>query len=486
MDFEAMILNKVRQAIEKYDMIKSGDLVICAVSGGPDSMCLLDSLLYLCKDLNFRVCVGHLHHHMRGEQADKDAELVADFSRSRGIPITIGHADVFGLAKDMGVGVEEAGRIARYKFLFELCEEIGADRIAVGHNMNDQAETVIMRLARGAGTQGLAGISPVKDNVIRPILYLSRSEIEEYCSKRQLPVITDVYNFDLKYTRNLVRHKVIPQIAELLNPSIVETLSNTAEVLRWDAEFLENCATGVFEDISTKEGRVTLVDEASLNTLPEAMSSRVLELAWRECSGKTDCLNVEHVIRLMDNKGGTQSLPEGVTADSHRGYLGFYPPAPHDVDIEIRVPGVTFVPELGLTITSRVFDKPSGFTPCLGNAKGLEGERTSDSLFMVELRAFADYNICGDVIRVRTRKPGDRFKPLGMRGKEKKLQDFLVSVGVSRYYRDFVPIFVCGDRIIWVGGFRLSEEFKVTENTSKILEITVEPFLRRRQNCANI
>jgi tRNA(Ile)-lysidine synthase len=299
-------------------------------------------------------------------------------------------------------------------------------------------------------------------------------------------VITDVYNFDLKYTRNLVRHKVIPQIAELLNPSIVETLSNTAEVLRWDAEFLENCATGVFEDISTKEGRVTLVDEASLNTLPEAMSSRVLELAWRECSGKTDCLNVEHVIRLMDNKGGTQSLPEGVTADSHRGYLGFYPPAPHDVDIEIRVPGVTFVPELGLTITSRVFDKPSGFTPCLGNAKGLEGERTSDSLFMVELRAFADYNICGDVIRVRTRKPGDRFKPLGMRGKEKKLQDFLVSVGVSRYYRDFVPIFVCGDRIIWVGGFRLSEEFKVTENTSKILEITVEPFLRRRQNCANI
>lgn len=485
-DVESVIIDKVLKTIKKRHMIQPGDLVLCAVSGGPDSMCMLDGLFRISHDLDFKICVGHLHHHMRGEQADKDAAVVAEFCSSKGIPVTIGHANVFGLAEDLGIGVEEAGRIARYRFLFELSEEVGADKIAVGHNMNDQAETVIMRLARGAGTQGLAGIPLVTGKVIRPLLYVSRSEIEEYCLKRQLPVITDVYNLDLKYTRNLVRHRIIPQMKEVLNPSIIETLSNTAEVLRWDAEFLDNTARDVFEDITVKEGRVTLVNEASLDALPEAISSRVLELSWRECSGKTDCLHVEHVIRLMEKQGGTSSLPESVTAHSHGGYLGFYPPAPEVVDVLVKVPGVTPVSELGLTIKAKVFDKPSDFTPYVRSVKRSSKGEIPDSLFMVELTAYADYNICRDVIRVRTRRAGDRFEPLGMRGKEKKLQDFFVSMGVSRYYRDFVPIFVCGDRIVWVGGFRLSEEFKVTESTSTILELTIEPFLRRRQNCANI
>jgi len=168
------------------------------------------------------------------------------------------------------------------------------------------------------------------------------------------------------------------------------------------------------------------------------------------------------------------------------GYLGFYPPAPEVVDVQVKVPGVTPVSELGLTIKARVFDKPSDFTPHVRSVERSNKGEILDSLFMVELTAYADYNICRDVLRVRTRKAGDRFKPLGMRGKQKKLQDFFVSMGVSRYYRDFVPIFVCGDRIVWVGGFRLNEEFKVTESTSTILELTIEPFLRRKQNCANI
>ena len=487
-DLVTEVINKVRQTIKKHDMIHAGDLVICAVSGGPDSMCLLDSLLCLSRELDFTIHVGHLHHHMRGEQADKDAEIVADFCRSRNVPVTIGHAQVFDLAQELGVGVEEAGRIARYQFLFDLSQEVGGSKIAVGHNMNDQAETVIMRLVRGAGTQGLAGIPPVKGEIIRPIIYIPRDEIEEYCRIKGLPVITDIYNFDLAYTRNLVRHKIIPEMKELFNPSIVEVLSQTAEVLRWDAEYLEHVADCAFKRISFKEGRMTFVDEGDLAKLPKAISSRVLESAWRECAEQTENLHIRHVIRLLDENESTLTLPGGVIAHKHDGYIGFYPPPPEDLDVPIQVPGITVIPELGISVKTRVFDKPDGFIQEDGRIAdhAVEGANSFNSAFTVELKALADYNICGDVIRVRTRKPGDRFKPLGMDGKEKKLQDFLVSAGISRYYRNFIPIFVSGEKIVWVGGFRLDEEFKVTEDTLKILEITIEPLLRQRQNCANI
>ncbi|MGI6627092.1 MAG: tRNA lysidine(34) synthetase TilS [Bacillota bacterium] len=482
------VLNMMRAAIQGHDMIESGDTVVCAVSGGPDSMCLLDGLLFLFDEFDFGIHVAHLHHHMRGEQADKDAQLVVDFCKSRGIQVTVEHEEVFRLAETLKIGVEEAGRIARYKFLFELKEQIEAQKIAMGHHMNDQAETVIMRLARGAGTQGLAGIPPVNDSIIRPLIHISRSLIEEYCLKRKLPVITDVYNLDLKYTRNLVRYKILPEMAGMLNPSLVETLSRTAQVLRWDSEFLEKEATMVFAGISMKQGRVTLVDDDKLQSLPKALSSRVLEKAWRECAGETGNLNVDHVMQVLDPGEETVSLPGDVTAHRHLGQIGFYPPPPKDLDISLKVPGLTAVPELGLCVSTRVFDKPEGLD--LANDRPRKGLKNAPGhvnlVFMLELGVWTDYNKCEDGIRLRTRRPGDRFKPLGMQGREKKIQDLLVSMRIPRYYRSFVPIFVSGEQIIWVGGLRLSEQFRVRQDTCKILEIALEPFLRHRLNGVTI
>lgn len=276
------VLDVVSSTVQKYHMIEPGERVLCAVSGGPDSMCLLDSLHVLSKTLEFDLCVGHLHHHMRGEQADKDACLVMDFAKQRNIPVEIGHARVFDMAKALRVGVEEAGRRARYEFFFRLMKDMRAQKIALGHNMNDQAETVIMRLVRGAGTQGLAGIPPVNGPVIRPIIGVSRDLIEDYCRLRNLPIITDVYNFDLKYTRNLVRYKVLPRLSRLLNPSLIESLSETAQALRWDADFLQEHAKRVFLGDTMKEGRITLLSEQSLRELPKAIGSRF----WRSLGGK--------------------------------------------------------------------------------------------------------------------------------------------------------------------------------------------------------
>lgn len=477
------VLNIVSSTVQEHNMIRPGETVICAVSGGPDSMCLLDSLHILSDKFDFSLQIAHLHHHMRGEQADKDAELVVDFGKSRGIPAAVGHEQVFDLAETLGVGVEEAGRIARYQFFFELQSKIGANKIALGHNMNDQAETVIMRLARGAGTQGLAGIPPVYGSVIRPIIYVTRGLIEEYCRERNLPVITDVYNFDLKYTRNMVRYKVLPELKKMLNPSMIETLSQTARVLRWDADFLEQQAQEAFFKVSMQEGRVTLVDEERLLRLPPALSSRVLEQAWRECTGDTGNLEVSHILRILRHRDDTVSLPREVTVHRHRGYVGFYPAPPQGLDIAVKVPGVTPVPELGLSVATKVLDKPEDFELARYRSEQVSGPA---SFFMLELNVLADYNKCTDGIRLRTRKPGDRLAPLGMKGKQKKIKDLLISMSIPRYYRNFIPIFTSGESIVWVGGLRLSEQFKVESSTQKVLEIQIEPLLRHSLNCATI
>ncbi len=463
-------------------MIESGDTVVCAVSGGPDSMCLLDSLHTLSDKLGCNLYVAHLHHHMRGKKADKDAQLVMDFAERKQISRFIGHEKVFELAEKLKVGVEEAGRIARYKFLFRLTETIKAQKIAMGHNLNDQAETVIMRLMRGSGTLGLAGIPPVNGPVIRPILQVPRNLIEEYCRAKNLPIITDIYNFDLRYTRNFVRYKVIPELSRQLNPSLIETLSQTARVLRWDAEYIEKMAETTFSDISAKEGRVTLIDEKRLEGLSKAVGSRVLELAWRESSGETGNLEIGHISELFKTERKTVSLPGKITAHRQQGYLGFYPEPPKELDVEIKVPGRTNVPELGLIVKTALLEN----TTQGWNYPDVYEHIGSRSIFMVELKAWADYNECKGKIRLRTRRPGDKFAPLGMAGKEKKLKDLLISMRVPRYYRDFTPIFTSEDKIVWVGGYRLSERFKVRRDTVRIVEIEIEPLLRGNQNCARI
>ena len=464
-------------------MIEPGDVVICAVSGGPDSMCLLDTLFMLSRELAISLHVAHLNHHMRGEEADKDAAMVVEFCRARGIPATVGHEEVFRLAEELKTGVEEAGRIARYRFFFSLRDEIGADKIALGHNMNDQAETVIMRLLRGSGTRGLSGIPPVNNGIIRPLIEVPRALTEQYCRERNLPVIKDVYNFDLTYRRNLVRHKILPELSRLFNPSLVETLSGVAEALRWDAEFLEKEAREAFLRDSFREGRITVVDEKAIALLPPAISSRVLEQAWRECAGDGGSLSVDHIKDIM-SENGTISLPGGIRATRERGFIAFYPPAPDIEDIQVCVPGCTDVPQLGLKVVTSVVRRdslPGNLRVCRDVKKG-----ENAPFYILERKAFVDYNKCGRSIHLRTWRPGDRFMPLGMGGRQKKLQDFFVSLKVPRLFRDFVPVFTSGDEVVWVGGYRISERFKVDEGTTDVLEIEVMPYLRYRQNCATI
>ncbi len=476
------VLHEVRATIDKHSMIQPGDLVIVAVSGGPDSMCLLDVMQGLRQELDIRLHVAYLHHHMR-EQADEDARMVVQRSAAMGIPATVGHADVMALARDTGAGIEEAGRNARYSFFYSLRDRIGADRIALGHNLNDQAETVLMRLLRGSGTQGLAGMPPVTDDLIRPLISVSRALIEDYCRQRNLPTITDVYNLDLRYTRNLIRHKVIPELSQAFNPSLVETLGKTAAALRWDSAYLEDAAHRAFLAHTFKEGPVTFVDAKALRDLPRAIGSRVLELSWRECLGVQDNLDLDHVEQLMKPEGSTAALPGRSVAVRAGDFLQFYPP-PVDVEVPLSLPGITDIPDLCLTVTADIIDSSgNGLLQQISSASASGGPKFRQ---MVEPVAYLDYNKCRGELSVRTRRKGDRFAPLGMGGKEQKIQDFFVSNKVPRFYRSFVPLFISGGEIAWLGGFRLSNNFRIDTDTRRIVRLEVQPYLRCSKNCATI
>lgn len=482
--FQTQVINTVKKTIEEYNMISRNDFIVCGISGGPDSICLLHVLAGLSGAMGFKLHVGYLHHHMRKE-ADEDAKMVVDFAASLGVRATVGHEDVPALARKLGLGVEEAGRIARYTFLRALKREIGATKIAVGHNMNDQAETVLMRLLRGSGVQGLSGIPPVSGDIIRPLIDVPRAWTEGYCSEANLKVITDVYNLDLKYERNMIRHKIMPELADLFNPSLVETLSRTSKVLRWDHEFLDGLAQERFMADSVKEGRVTLVNRNNLLNAPRAISSRVLEKAWQECSGERvnfEYKNVVDLFGLIARGEGNLMLPGKIVAGIYRDFLGFFPEV-GEVDVPLKVPGSTDVPELGVSIQTRVYPG----TGCLKDM--IPKGRTERYFFVTEPRAWVDFQkVEGALnkIRVRNRRPGDRFSPYGMGGQTKKLQDFFTSIKVPRFYRDLVPLVTVDNLVVAVLGHRVSESFKVEPNSEKVLEMEVKPYLRQNEDRATI
>lgn len=515
----------VRRMIARYGMVQAGDLVVVGVSGGPDSMCLLDCLIDLAPHFDIRLWVGHLHHGMRGADADRDARMVSEFASARGIPVTVGKRDVPGLARSRGVGLEQAGRIARYSFLRELAGNLGAAKIATAHNRNDQAETVLMRLFRGSGTAGLAGIPPVRDGIIRPLLEVARTEIEEYVRGRNLPVAMDVYNFDMRYVRNKIRHELLPILSREFNPAIVDALSDTATLLRWDEEFLDEQASRAFYSSSFSEGRITYISTEALSSQPLALSSRTVRKAFVEVLREPKIPESRRVLSflysLRERSQKLYDLGMGVRARDEGDFVAFFPPAPKNVSVKLKVPGFTPVPELGVNVRTWLVKPEEAFHlrdeilrgethfgrevpfarhfPYIHDAylgyDPLRGARRAEDMhgrIFLERRAFVDYDklqhgLSGEMcLLVRNRRPGDRMKPLGMRGNSKKLQDLFVSVGLFRWYRDFIPIIERHGDIVWVAGIRLDERFKVDAETQVLLGMEIEPSLRYQDNCANI
>ncbi|HHP50431.1 MAG TPA: tRNA lysidine(34) synthetase TilS [Moorella mulderi] len=460
------MLETVRATISRYKLILPGEKIVVGVSGGPDSLALLHSLYILREELDCALHVAHLNHGLRPD-AQEDALFVKDLAEGWGLPFTIEERDVMAYKKEKKMTVEEAAREVRYIFLREVLERVGGQKIAVGHQADDQAETVLLNLLRGSGLTGLKAMLPRRDNIIRPLLFVSRQEIEDYCRQAGLTPRWDFTNVDTVYRRNKIRWALLPYLAREFNPRIVQVLSRTAVILQEEEKLLSSLAERALAECLEQKGKGgVILDREKFLSQPSALQRRVLRLVALTLGSSVGFEAVERARELAE-KGGGATWPGNIGLVFQGKHMRFFlPPSPPEelrYLYTLKVPGVTPVPEAGICLEAEIVSPPFAF--------GSPDE------------AWLDWDKLEPPLLIRNWQPGDYFHPLGLGGK-KKLQDFFVDAKVPPPQRHRIPLLVSGDKIAWVVGYRLSEDFKITSSTRKALRIKIKPCNKQEEgNC---
>ena len=310
---------KILKTIKKYNLISNGDKIVVAVSGGPDSMCLLNILKNLRQKFNIELFVAHINHMIR-EEADSETEYVKNYCERNNIKCFIKRANVLEMAKEQKKGTEEMGRIVRYDFFEYVANEVSANKIAIAHTENDNAETILMNLMRGASIEGLKGIEPIRGKYIRPLIECNREEIEKYCEINKLDPKFDKTNNDNTYTRNKIRNLLIPYIKKEFNPNIIETLNRLAVLARQDATYFNKIVKESYADILLHENinnlnenleKHIILDLKKFNKLEYVIKSRVLLYSINKLLGTTkgiEKINIEDMIKLCEKNIGNKYL----------------------------------------------------------------------------------------------------------------------------------------------------------------------------------
>lgn len=306
-----MLEKKVLNTIQKYELIKYGDNIVVGVSGGPDSMTLLNVLCSLKETLQIHLFVAHINHQIRKE-AKQDEEYVKDFCAAHQIPFFVLEKDVVQLAKEQKIGTEEAGRKVRYDFFEEICKKVNASKIATAHTANDQAETILMNLMRGSGTNGLKGMEVKRGKYIRPLLEITRQEIEQYCQKQQLNPRIDQTNQENVYTRNRIRNELIPYIEKNFNPSIVTSLNRLSEIVKEQEEYMEKVVEKAYLEIMLEQNEEQIVlDLKKFTSLEIVIKKRILLYTITKLFGTSqgiEKIHIEDMLKLCENNIGNKYL----------------------------------------------------------------------------------------------------------------------------------------------------------------------------------
>lgn len=447
-----------------------GAMLLAAVSGGADSLALLFALAELREVLGHRLTAAILHHGMRDE-ADADVAMLQGVCDGMAVPLEVGRADVPAMAAARKISLEVAGREARYAFLYETAARCGAHALCTGHTLDDQAETVLLRVIFGTGLEGLGGIPPERRVqppeslspvwLWRPLLEVSRAGTQEYCAARGLNPVRDPANADPRYPRNRIRHDLLPRLERDYNPAIREALARLADLARAEETVLADLADSVAA-VRTVAGGGARVHIQPLLALPLAMRRRVARLFLRAAGGSGRALGFANVERLLDAmaRGEARRHLDGGLEMTRDGEHATLRPigkvvAPEPFEIPLAVPGQTMLP-VGALISEIL---PGG-------------EVSESGPFEADL----DADAVDAPLLARGRRAGDRMRPLGMAG-TRKLSDLMADRKVPREIRDTLPVVVCGDRIAWVVGVAVSEEFRLTPNTRRRLHLRVTPAL---------
>ncbi len=306
-----MLVSKVRDTINKYNLIEYGDSIVVGVSGGPDSMTLLNILLKLKDEFNLKIYVAHINHGIR-ENAIIDEEYVKEFCEKNRIELFVKHADVIKLSQNEKTGLEETGRNVRYTFFKEILKKTKSNKIAIAHNLNDKIETIIMNVIRGTGKTGLKGIEPKRDVYIRPLIEITRSEIEDYCNNEKLNPRHDESNDDNTYTRNKIRNIIIPYLKENFNPNIIESINRLSDIIVEDENYLEEETEKIFNNIVIKnESDLIEYNIKGFNTQKKSIQKRLIILGITKVIGNVqgiEKVNIDDIIKLCNNNIGNKFL----------------------------------------------------------------------------------------------------------------------------------------------------------------------------------
>jgi len=456
--------------IKDNKLIKSGDKILVALSGGPDSVCLLNILFALKEELNIDIAAAHLNHLLRGEDAFKDEEYALNLCNSMGIQCFVRRVDINGYSKEHKLSSEMAGRNVRYDFFDEIIKKEGFNKIATAHNANDQAETILFRLMRGTGLEGLGGIKSCRDNkVIRPILCLNREEVEKYIELQSLNPRIDKTNFEKIYNRNKIRLDILPYMKENFNEDIIQTLNRMSLLLQKDNEFLEKLALNLYNKYCVKSDDYLIIKKEIFKE-EEPIVNRVLRHAVTIYSKSNYDFEMKHIYIISDlakmTSGKVIDLPNGVCAENIYGDIYIKSKA-EKYHINNKKEKVIISKEC-INKKNIEFYKFSIEFSVMNNM-----ERVDINLDQGKLIQYFDFDKINDNISIRNRNDGDRIIPLGMNG-SKKIKDIFIDRKIPKEERDNIPILCFDEKISWIIGIRTSEEYKVLNKSKNILKVVVK------------
>lgn len=450
------LLEKVEKYCITNKLIEKGDRIVVGVSGGPDSLCLLSLLNSLKDKYELRLIVVHINHSLR-EEADFEENYVKEIATKLNLNFFSKKVDINMLSKERKCSTEEVARNVRYEFFREVLEKTNSNKIAVAHNKNDNAETVLMNIIRGSGNTGVSGIDNKNNDIIRPLICISRNEIEKYCEEKSLTTMIDKTNFETVYTRNKVRNLVIPMLKEI-NPDIIESLNRFSEIVRDEEEFIEEYAEEIYNKIVIHNEDELYIEKDEFFKLKVGLKRRILRMAIYEFNKSLKDVSFKTVNNAIDEiehsqNGNIIKIVPGVKIFVQYNKLKFIKEKIEieDYIYELNIPGRVYLKEINKWITVEV-----------KNAEDVGITEKNPNIH------FFDIAKTGKKLYVRNRKNGDYFYPTGMEGK-KKLKDFFSDLKLEK--RDEIPIVTNGEEIVWVVGLRSSKKFLKDKSTKEVIII---------------
>lgn len=466
--------DKVYRYIKDNKMLQQNDSVIIGVSGGADSVCLYKMLYELREKLGIKIYVIHIHHGIRGEEADRDEEFVCKMCERDEVSYKVCRYNVPEYAHINGLSEEEAGRILRYEAFNQEADRLGENTvIAVAHNRNDVAETFVHNLCRGSGLKGLTGMECVNGRIIRPVMCLDRSEIEEYLDNRGYEFITDSTNMVSEYTRNKIRNIVLPYLTENINNNSVGHILNAAEELKQAETYMAEITDKMYEKVVTVHNNCIYMDKKVYHDIDDYIKQRIVRKAVGYAAGRLKDItrtHVEDVMALFDRQCGKYVvLPYNIKAYSDYESVVLSTDNSQNkgsacelIETDIKGEGTYKYGNFVFEIQIIEVENNKNFIKNLENYLKNE-EKLYTKLF--------DYDKINSAVQIRSRKQGD-YLVINHMGNKKKLKNYFSDEKIPGKERDNIPLLADGSHIIWVVGHRISEAYKVGQNTKRVMKVT--------------